>query len=303
MYLLNYAGPIAVNLFFVISGFLIAGSLIHNGSIREFAKNRFLRIYPVFLTIHLLIFAVGPFIGYKWMKGISNWDYVSHFLSNAFMLPGIFPLPIAQIVAWSLSYELVFYIIAALIWVVQQGRRLPQLAKYTAYVAIAILCGILIYYRTDMLFFAVGVALYVCKNRLPEHGKQSAAFYFNGFIYFGGMLWAYSSLETPIIAVLPISFAFFIDILSENGLLSLLLRTRVMHYLGRISFSLYMWHTMVMFGLKIIAPKISAILGYQPFWIYALLSLSLSIVVSDFSYWIIERWCTDRLRRNKKPPL
>lgn len=57
--LLNYTGPIAVNLFFVISGYLITGSLVSKGSIREFAKNRFLRIYPVFLTIHLMIFAAG----------------------------------------------------------------------------------------------------------------------------------------------------------------------------------------------------------------------------------------------------
>lgn len=62
----------------------------------------------MFITIHIIIFAVGPFIGYKWMDGIGFVDYVTNFVTNALLLPGIFPLPIAQIVAWSLSYELFF---------------------------------------------------------------------------------------------------------------------------------------------------------------------------------------------------
>lgn len=303
IYLLNYAGPIAVNLFFVISGFLITGSLIAKGSIRQFMKNRFLRIYPVFITIHTFIFAVGPFIGYKWMAGISPQDYVIHFVSNALMLPGIFNLPIAQIVAWSLSYELAFYVIAAVIWIVVRSPKLPQILKYVMYALILALCGVLVYYRRDMLFFAVGVALYFWRNCFPRTAeKQRPIYYLNGVIFLVAMFLAYYAMDTPIIAGLPLAFLLLIGILTEYGLLSRILRTRVMHYLGRISFSLYMWHTMVMFPLKIIVPRVSSIIGTSAysFVIYALLSLVLSLIVSDLSYRIIERWFTDRIRKTKK---
>ncbi|MCC3381715.1 acyltransferase family protein [Paenibacillus farraposensis] len=300
IFLLNYAGPISVNLFFVISGYLITGSLVSKGSIWEFAKNRFLRIYPVFLTIHLMIFAVGPFVGYKWMTGISVRDYIIHFFSNALMLPGIFPLPIAQIVAWSLSYELAFYLIAASVWATARSCSLPRIAKYAVYALLVTLCVVLVYYRKDMLFFAVGVIFYISRNSLSRSWDRSPGFYFSGIIYLSGMFWSYYALDTPIIIALPLAFLLFIGIVQESGLLAQLLRSQVMHYLGRISFSLYMWHTMVMFGLKILAPKLSAMIGAPTFWVYAVLSLSLSLIVSDLSYRIIERWFTDRIRKTKK---
>ncbi|MFX3636000.1 MAG: acyltransferase family protein [Candidatus Pristimantibacillus sp.] len=290
LYMINYAGPISVDLFFVISGYLITQSLSNKRSLGEFVINRMIRIYPVFIVIHLFIFAVGPFIEYKWMAGIGVREYVTHFVSNALLLPGIFELPIAQIVAWSLSYELFFYIIAGLTWFIYCGTKLHKLGKYTFYLLIITLCAILVYYRKDMLFFAVGAALYFSQDWIKRGWKPNKYFYFNGVITLAAIYCSFQLLKAPIIAALVLSFLFFITIITEHGLLSSLLRTKLMRYLGKISFSLYMWHTMVMFPLKIFVPKISGLLGSSSlaFTIYASLSLVLSIVISHLSYQYLE---------------
>ncbi|GIP52629.1 acyltransferase [Paenibacillus vini] len=303
LYMINEAGPISVNLFFVISGYLITQSLLNKKSFREFAVNRLLRIYPVFITIHLIIFAVGPVIGYKWMDGIGPGQYVFHFLSNALLLPGMFPLPIAQIVAWSLSYELFFYIIAGLAWLIYRSSKLPGVRKGILYVVVAAAAMIIIYYRRDFSFFAVGVAAYFSQAQIKSHWKPVKAFYFNGVILLAAIYLSYYTLKVPIWAALVLSFLLFIPILMEYGLLSRFLRTSVMRYLGRISFSLYMWHTMVMFPLKIAVPKFAAMIGTNAvsFGIYALLSLALSVLISHLSYHYIEFKFTAYLKSKMEP--
>lgn len=298
LYWINYAGPISVNLFFVISGLLITQSLLNKRTLGQFALNRFLRIYPVFITIHIIIFAVGPFIGYKWMDGIGFVDYVTNFVTNALLLPGIFPLPIAQIVAWSLSYELFFYIIAGVVYFLYRNERLPMVSKWVLYAVVIGFSIAIVVYHSDFLFFAVGVLLFICQNKLRNRWKPNNLFYFNGVILFILMYVAYHIFTLPIAFALLISFLLFIPIIMEYGLLSRILRTGVMIYLGKISYSLYMWHTMVMFPLKIFVPRLSSMIGSSSlsFVIYAVLSFFLSIVVSHLSYQFIEQWLTAQLK-------
>lgn len=286
--LINYAGPISVDLFFVISGYLITQSLSNKRTLREFIINRIIRIYPVFIVIHLFIFTVGPFIEYKWMAGIGWREYMMHFISNALLLPGMFQLPIAQIVAWSLSYELFFYIIAGLVWFIYHGQRMQKFGKYFFYFLLIALCSVVVYYRKDMLFFAVGVAVYFSQDRI--NWKTNKLFYLNGIIILAAIYYSFQLWNNPIAPALILSFLFFITIITEYGLLSAILRTRLMRYLGKISFSLYMWHTMVMFPLKIVVPKISGLIGFSSlsFAIYAMLSLVLSLAISHLSYHYLE---------------
>ncbi|WP_410771260.1 acyltransferase family protein [Fontibacillus sp. BL9] len=304
LYLINYAGPISVNLFFVISGYLITQSLLNKRTFGEFAVNRLLRIYPVFFAIHLIIFMVGPVIGYKWMDGIGAGEYLIQFFSNALLLPGMFPLPIAQIVAWSLSYELFFYIIAGMFWLVSRNSKLPKAGKGLLYALMVAAVAVIIYYRKDFSFFAVGVALYFGQNGIKKRWKPVKWFYFNGVILLAAIYISYYVMAFPIAVALVLSFLLFIPVIMEYGFLSLFLRTGLMRYLGKISFSLYMWHTMVMFPLKIIVPRIGGFLGSNDlsFSIYALLSLGLSLLVSHVSYRYIEVKFTNvvKLRGLKK---
>src|SRR5437870_5284753 len=60
-------GLFAVATFFLISGYLIARSLLAAPAPLRFLRQRALRLYPAFVPLHLAVFAVGPQVGYAWM--------------------------------------------------------------------------------------------------------------------------------------------------------------------------------------------------------------------------------------------
>src|SRR5579885_2972754 len=155
-----YFGRHAVELFFIISGYLIAGSVQRHGDARLFLIDRCIRIYPAFLAIHLIVFALGPPLHYKWMSGIAPAAWARAFVENALFLPGLFDLPLAQLNAWSLSYEAGFYLLCAAVWAV--GRRLGRGAGWAVLVAatVPLLC---LYPKAA--YFLDGAAQHV--SRLP----------------------------------------------------------------------------------------------------------------------------------------
>ena len=140
-------GFLGVDLFFVLSGFLITGILYDSQSDRNFFRNfymrRFLRIFPLYYAVLATVFLVLPFIpalrgseivalrehqAWAWLYGVNvflairgEWalSYVEHF--------------------WSLAVEEHFYLVWPLIvWLVRgRPRRLMRTALAIAVVAIA----------------------------------------------------------------------------------------------------------------------------------------------------------------------
>lgn len=288
---IEYAGPFAVNLFFIISGYLILQSLIRSGNVRRFILHRVLRIYPVFLVIHLFIFTVGPIIHYEWLADLTLTEYILHFVSNLFMLPGIFDLPAAQIVAWSLSFEFAFYIVISVFYF--GARTTSTLMKFLCLTSAAVVSIFLIYQHPVMLYFVVGIllCLYFDQISIRIRYKYQSWFYLNGVIFLLISFLVYDSNNFWSLSLsLIFSFLFFFTVLCEEGALAQLMQSRVFQYLGNISYSLYLWHTVVMFPVKRLIP----LLGLEhlnPYVLWVLftgVSLLLSLIVSHYSYRILE---------------
>jgi exopolysaccharide production protein ExoZ len=109
-------GNLGVELFFVLSGYLIYGSLVaRQASVLPFMRRRIQRIYPAFLVAFAIYFCAvlaGPTASRIPTQPLAlGWFLIS----NLLLLPGIFPLPLLMAVAWSLSYEVTFYLITGLI--------------------------------------------------------------------------------------------------------------------------------------------------------------------------------------------
>ena len=114
-----------VNLFFVLSGFLISGIILDSGASSGFYKNfyarRSLRIWPVYLMLLFLHYFFFPFVfsGYRWMWHVASaapWLYMLLFVQN--LWPIALPGSIGP--TWSLAIEEQFY----LFWT-PIARRLP----------------------------------------------------------------------------------------------------------------------------------------------------------------------------------
>jgi peptidoglycan/LPS O-acetylase OafA/YrhL len=119
-----------VDLFFVLSGFLITGILYDTatdpGYYKKFYARRVLRIFPIYYITAAIIFVVGEMVGIRWMPGhLSFLFYVGY--PAALLYPSLVQfspfMPITHL--WSLSVEEQFYL--AWPWVIRRlgsGRKI-----------------------------------------------------------------------------------------------------------------------------------------------------------------------------------
>jgi peptidoglycan/LPS O-acetylase OafA/YrhL len=292
----------AVEVFFMISGFLITASLLRAPTVGHFLINRVLRIYPVFLVTHLILFTLGPALQYKLLQDIdaAHWSWL--FVTNGLLLPGIFDIPLVQLNAWSLSYEAAFYGFAILAYLV--GRRLPPAAR-TALIVLAA-AGVCYLYPRGV-FFAAGAVVYLMGEAARDLGRRR--WLVPGLLLPALFLLLQASLPAPPGWLrLGYGLGFFIGVplfaalVYGTGRFGGLLRTRAMQYLGTISYSFYLWHPFAYFAGKRIVRTIG--LGLPPALQVALLfliTLPVAIALSHASNRLIERRATDALRRRLLP--
>ncbi len=128
----KFSGGIAVDVFFVISGYLIAASMERNTP-QAFLVSRALRIFPaLLLCVGLSAFLLGPLLttAHDYWRRPEVWRY---FIANvglsentAYFLPGVFQgLKFESVNGslWSLPIEARLYIGLAAIWVLSLHRK------------------------------------------------------------------------------------------------------------------------------------------------------------------------------------
>lgn len=161
---LHTIGNSGVDLFFVLSGYLIYGSLISREQrFVPFIKRRIRRIYPVFSVVLLgYIFLSWLFPGESKLPG--KWfDAVVHLAANFLLLPGLFSIPPIITVAWSLSYEMFYYISLPVLISLLGLRRMPSAGRIGLFCALTVffaLASILYGGPTRLLMFVSGILLY-----------------------------------------------------------------------------------------------------------------------------------------------
>ncbi len=112
-------GVAGVDLFFVISGFVIYMSISNSDSIKDFMASRFIRLFPCYwLSILIAIIAMRllthHLIHYKW-------NFV---LGNLLMLQPVFKTKDLVGAYWTLYVELTFYILMSLLWYFKQLKKI-----------------------------------------------------------------------------------------------------------------------------------------------------------------------------------
>jgi len=289
------AGRHGVEIFFIISGYLITGSLIRHRSAAKFLLDRAIRLYPVFMTIQLIVFGLGPFIHYKWLSGISAFGWVVAFIENGLFLPGIFDLPLAQLNAWSLSYEAAFYLVSAICFVLGQ-----RVGRWPVIAVLAVCLAVVLPLYPRAIFFLPGVAIFFLSRRgalnLPRwvRGVSLAALAFTLALLTvaGARIW-------PIYGAAAPAFLFFISVVEGKCLLSAILRTRFLQYLGTISYSFYLWSPVVTYPMKIVIERhLHGRLGdLVNVALFAVVGFTASVAVSHLSHRVLEDGAGRRLHR------
>jgi peptidoglycan/LPS O-acetylase OafA/YrhL len=112
-YFAELGGLVGVQLFFVISGYLIAESATHH-SLKNYALHRFFRIFPAYWIAYL---GVGLF------SGALTWERIAErpgsFLLNLANLQQLYAPALLELdvlhVTWSLTVEVLWYLLAPLV--------------------------------------------------------------------------------------------------------------------------------------------------------------------------------------------
>lgn len=299
------SGQYGVEFFFMISGYLITASILRHETVKAFLLDRCIRLYPVFIPAVMFIFIAGPFIGYRYFAGFSWVDWLVSLFSNLLFLPGVVPVEAALVVAWSLSYEAVFYLSVCGYCIL--ARR--PLAKVVFSAAI-VMPLIAIYPR--MIFFVVGAGVYsLVKNGAEVRFRIKSGFIVNLFLFFVllflmqyhddiGLDISPTAMLLAYLGSIILGYLVFIEIVMQSFLPKRLLSSSVMQFLGTISYSLYIWHTILMFGTKrVFEGTVGSLGGGVSFALFAATSISLSIIVSYASYRVFEVKVAKFLLRKK----
>ena len=305
-----------VDLFFVLSGFLIAGILIDNKDktkyFSTFYIRRICRIFPLYY-LHLSLFIILLLAGvdeispfnklFQTDSSVPLWSYFVY-LQNVFMGKATSFGPEWLGVTWSLAIEEQFYLFFPLLIRFIPGPRLPYLFIWFIIMAVylrATMPGFAAYintpWRADSLMIGASLAYLMRQAGFIEwvvNHRRLVCSIFSVFLVVA-LLTNFSSARPFSLTItyfwLAILFALLIliCITFKDNLLSRIFRNRTLIWLGSISYGVYLFHqpiSGIVHGLIRYAPP------YIASWFDAmvtLLSLIVTLAVAHVSYNYFEK--------------
>jgi peptidoglycan/LPS O-acetylase OafA/YrhL len=292
-----------VDFFFVLSGFVIALNYYSRLDTKEdfflFLKKRFVRLYPLlfYTEIVFLVFnIIGDFSSYK-NAGNLGMSYYLQTVMDTLTFMGSTPIFGDWIglnyPAWSISAEMIAYIAF--------GLTLLLFSKYRfiVFVITTILCGAFIIQHGDYLLaydfgfirgifcFTLGVFTYnIIRNRSFQLSAFEVPFLLAVVLGmyivhdYGLNLWK---------LVFPFLFSGGVIIFcNSTGMVTRLLLTKPFQYLGKISYSIYLNHAIVLIAMNVILFRIfKSAQNELMIGLSLVISIALTIIYSHFTYeWI-----------------
>jgi peptidoglycan/LPS O-acetylase OafA/YrhL len=308
------AGWMGVDLFFVLSGFLITGILLdtadREGKVKNFYARRALRIFPLFYGVLFGFLLLTPVLHLRWRAGHLFYFF---YLSNMIPIfaPGL-PTPgtsVGLVHLWSLAVEEQFYLLwPFVVWLVKDRTLLLRICL--AIMAAALILRIvlltlsvdplivysLLFTRADSLICGSALAILVrdpARYNLPVKWilPLSGALVVCLFLVTGT-----GSHETSLISTLGFtSIAIFCACLvyraqQGEGWIADLGNQRWLRFFGRYSYGLYIYHgLLIVFLFPLVYPVQH--FAHSVFWgsiLYLVLSFGLTLGISMASYHFFE---------------
>jgi peptidoglycan/LPS O-acetylase OafA/YrhL len=313
----QFSGWVGVDVFFVLSGFLITSLLVQERakygtiSFSGFYMRRLLRIAPayyVFLLVMLLAqgwaaagsVAVCAVYLSNYNMALRHWELVETFgLGHT----------------WSLAVEEQFYLLWPIALYLANRRALRLTVVLT--VAVALYRGLLVRYgvspdrvyfafdtRVDTLLIGCIAALLWAEPSYRERIRQGLTGPWTALVVLGGLFFAFQTLGLPwqgrvykwavylpltvsLIAVLVLAL-----LVNPTSLLARVLSHPVLVWIGRLSYSLYLWHPPAYDVAKELSPWLAEHFPGGSFWAKATVADALGMLLgfglACLSYYVVE---------------
>ena len=233
-------GYLGVNLFFVISGFVIFMTLNRTRVPMDFVVSRASRLYPAYWAAILLTVFITHFLGLPGKE--PSWQIA---ILNVVMFQGLFRVAPVDGVYWTLLVELMFYALALALFMTRQMHRVLHAVCSLLFLRM-IYWGLAEYAHIDLpwrireilildfiAFFALGIIAYrLVQNRDGPHG---------GDLSTGALAIAVLAI-TESVFVAGVGLACFVAVwLAAKGRVRFL-RHSIFVWFGAISYPLYLLH-------------------------------------------------------------
>jgi peptidoglycan/LPS O-acetylase OafA/YrhL len=299
------SGFLGVDVFFVISGYLIFG-IVHKEigasefSYRRFFERRFRRIVPALAVVLLAClvqawiilspaqmaeFSMSGAAASLFLSNIWFWSQAGYFDKAAELKPLLH--------TWSLGVEMQFYILFPLILVALRKRSLPQVRMWLGGLACAsfLVCLLTTPVSSDTSFYWLPFRAWELIV-----GALAATFYVRiGWLFASAaslcslsMILLPSTLTTAIsghpgmITLLPVFGAAALLCLGANGsLISKMLSWRPLVWGGVLSYSFYLWHWPLLAFLRLTSEG-------EPSSSQKAVAIFVALGFACLSYWFVE---------------
>lgn len=302
-----------VDLFFCISGFVIMGSLHRAPNAGVFLVDRAVRIYPVLWPAIAVSLTWGLLFRHRDFALHSVETVLWSIPANLLALPGFINMFLIHPVAWSLSYEVVFYTFCGIAWYLIGRMGWRRAAVLWVPVAVVLL----VHYPRG-LFFVSGVLvagglvrrfaltrflacypIIMLVTMLATWGGIQAVTGSTHMVWTTMIDWAGDG-RLPLAGVAVVAATLFMQgVVNGTGPLGWLLRRWPLVALGTISYSFYLWHVpgialsrrlLVTLGLDQMAGQGSQV-------VLAAIALPLSLALAYGSWFVLETGFCPWLRR------
>ena len=205
-----YSGDIAVDIFFVVSGFMVSGSYIRRAGLFQFMKARVLRIVPALLVCLLIsAYVIGPLVTTLNLRDyLSSSDTLEYVWKNMqfssdmqFTLPGVFEANHYKASVngslWTLPAEFRMYVLVAIIGAVGLFRSKLTLTLLLAGLAIIAFAnpGLLPLHPMWVRlagYFTLGILVQLYRDKIGVSHEAMVALAFMTFLFRGTELYPYA---------------------------------------------------------------------------------------------------------------
>lgn len=319
-YLINKIpnGGLGVDMFFVLSGFLITWILLDNRQkadlenagkgmiIKNFYIRRTLRIFPIY---YLVVFLLLIFSSYTGTDIKTSYPYYLTYTSNFYIHDnGEWPGILSHL--WSLAVEEQFYLIWPALMLFVNKRYLLHVIYI--FIGVGVLSQFL--FITDPMgpiittacFHAFGAGALLAwhlvynKEGLPKLYKATKVLAAIAFVFFVAVVVKPEWNIIKVFRVISTAFGLFIityliyTLPTGKLKFGFIWNNRVLIFLGKISYGLYLYHNIIPYFTNKVMEKMGISLhNLLPYKLGSLLTiginLSILMVVSWFSWILIEK--------------
>ena len=299
----DYVGAAGVDLFFVISGFIMAMIVDRPGAFdaKGYWIRRIARVVPAYWVITFVVFGLAALVPSLFHTTTANIPHLLMSLSFLAVDAGHGSTVPLLVVGWTLNYEMFFYAIVAVTAGLFSDRRLVGASGLLVGL---VLLGLLfepanpslVFYTNPILLeFVFGIMVFRAWT-----GSHTASLRFAPLaVFITGILLLVWQWERPLVDWRPLYWGVPAAAVLYGGLETLRFRSSFLARLGDWSYALYLTHVFVVTFYIKFAITWSA-LGAWSWPVHYLIMTATAFAVAAFFSGIIERplsdWALKRLR-------